>query len=80
MVIIMQHGNQDIKWVLIDFGSYVEFLLLDVFQKLYLNLNDVKVFRGSPIGLSGKQVQVMGHVTLELTCEEGAYTKDIEVS
>lgn len=30
-------------------------------------------------GLSSKQVQVIGHVTLETTCVEGADAKEIDI-
>lgn len=51
MVIIVQHGKWNIKWVLIDLRSYANVLFWDTFQKLHLIPNDVKVFRVSLIEL-----------------------------
>lgn len=60
--------------------SFLDVMLRDAFQKLHLDPSEVKVFKGSFIGLSGKRVQVWGHVTLESTCVEGEDAKMIEVS
>lgn len=78
MVITVRHGNWDIKWVLIDPRSSVDDLFWVAFQKLHLNYSEVKVFRGSLVGLSGKKVQVRAHKNLEITCDEGENTKEIE--
>lgn len=59
---------------------FPDILLWDAFQKLQLNPNNVKMFIGSLIGLSGKQVQVRGHVTLETTYGDGVDAKAIWVS
>lgn len=40
----------------------------------------VKVFRGLLIGLSSKQVQVRGHVTLEIRYGDGEDSEAIEVN
>lgn len=76
----MQHGNCDIKRVLIDYGSSIDILFWDVFQKLHLNPNDVKVSSGSLRGFSSEHVQVNGHVTLETTCVKGVNSKVIDVN
>lgn len=64
MLIAVQYGNYDIKQVFIDLGSSTNILLWDVFQKLYLEPNNIKVFQGYLIGFSDEQVQVRDHVTL----------------
>lgn len=65
---------------MIDTGSTNDVLFWDAFQKLKIYPNDFRVFNGPLIGLSGKHVQVRGHVTLKTTCGEGANTKVIDVS
>lgn len=45
-----------------------------------MNLGDINTFSGSLIKLSYKHVQIMGHVTLEITYREEANVKVIDVS
>lgn len=52
----------------------------DTFQKLQLDPNNVKSFIDSLIGLSRKNVQVMGHVALETTCGKGEDANVIDFS
>lgn len=39
--------------------------LWDTCENLYLDLDDIKVFRDSLVGISYEHVQVKGHITLE---------------
>lgn len=79
MFIIVQHNNWNVKRVLVDPGRSANVLVWDAFQKLYLNPNEVNVFKGLLIGYSRKHVLVRGHVTLLTTCGEGVDAKAIEV-
>lgn len=79
LVITVQHENGDIKHILIDPGSSANVQFWDAFQKLQLDPNDIKIFSGSLMGLSGKHIQIVVHITLKTTCGEGADGKEIDV-
>lgn len=80
MVIIMQYDNWDIKWVLIDLGSLAVILLYSTLQALKLDHVSIQALWGSLVGLSSKQMQVRGHITLETTSSVGENSKAIEVN
>ncbi|KAI5385393.1 hypothetical protein KIW84_072115 [Lathyrus oleraceus] len=67
------------KRVLVDHGSSVDVLFWDAFQNLQLDPNNIQMFSGSLTGILGEQVQVIDHITPEMTCDESAYANAIDV-
>lgn len=51
----------------------------DAFERLRLDLNDLKHFQGSLVGFSGKEVYIKGYVTLKITFGAKENAKKIKV-
>lgn len=65
---------------MIDLGNSGDVLFFDAFQKLKLDLNDMKMLCGSLTGLSGENVQIMGDITLETTYGKREDAKAIDTN
>lgn len=55
----------EIKRVLVNQGRYADILYSNAFERLHLDLDDLKVFQGSLVEFSGKHVQLKGYITPE---------------
>lgn len=53
MIIIVRFNDWEIRRVLVDQGSFVDILYLDVFERLHHYLDDLKAFKGSLVGFFG---------------------------
>lgn len=80
LIITGKHGSWDTKRVMIDLDNSGDVLLWNAFQKIQINSNDIKMLSISLTRLSGEQVKIIGHITLETTCGKGANANDIDVN
>lgn len=80
MVIIVWCDELEIKRVLVDQGSYVDILYWDAFEKLLLNLEDLRPFKGSLVGYYEEQVKVKGCIMLKTTFGERDQAREFKVS
>ena len=67
MVIKVQIRDWKVKRVLIDPGSSADILYWAAFQGMGIDLPELLPFKGSLVGFSGEQVQVLGHLMLPTT-------------
>lgn len=67
------------KRVLIDTGSSADILYYDAFEKLGLDPEQLRPFKGTLADFTGEQVHVRGHITLKTTFGTKETAKTIEV-
>lgn len=54
----------------VDQGSSINILYWEAFERLRLDLKDLKPFKVSLVGFSGEQIQVKGYIMLKITFRE----------
>lgn len=79
MVITVTYDEWEIIRGLVDQGSFMYILYWGAFERLHLDPDDVKPFKSSVVGFSGKRVQVKGYITLKTTFEVQEKAKEIMV-
>lgn len=79
MVITMRCDEWKIKRVLVDQGSFAYILYWDAFERLRLDQDYLKAFKGSLVGFPEKHVQVKVYTTLKITFRDGDQPKQIRV-
>lgn len=67
MVITLQIFKWDVKRVLIDLGSSAEILYYETIERMGLDYEQLKPFKGTLAGFTGEQVYVCGYITLKTT-------------
>ena len=77
MVIKVQIRDWSIKRVLIDPGSSADVLYWDAFRGMELDTTELLPFKGTLVGFSGEQVQVLGHLALPTTFRNSNNTKTV---
>lgn len=70
MVITIRCDEWEIKRVLIYQGSSANILYWDAFERTRRYPDDLKPFKGSPVGFFREKVQVKGYITLNTTFRE----------
>lgn len=70
MVIDVKWEEWEIKRVLLDQGSSTNIPYWDAFERLCLDLEDLKHLKGSMVGFLGEHVQANGYLTLRITFGE----------
>lgn len=70
MVIIVKCEEWDIKRVRVDQGSSTNILYSVAFERLHLDHEDLKPFKGSLVIFSREQVHVKGFLSLRITFGE----------
>lgn len=67
MVMAVKCEECDIKRILVDQGTSSDILYWDAFERLCLDLEDLKPFKGSLVIFLGEKVQVKGYLTPLIT-------------
>lgn len=79
MVIKVQIHDWNVKKVLIDPGISVDILYWDAFKGINMDTSELLPFKGTLVGFSGEQVQVLEHLPLMTIFGSGSNAKGIRV-
>lgn len=79
MIIKVQIHDWSVKRVLIDLGSSTDILYWDAFKGMNMDTSELLPFKGTIIGFSGEQVQVLGHLPIIVIFGSGSNAKGIRV-
>lgn len=77
MVSIDRCNDWEIIRVLVDHGSTMHILLWDAFERLHIDPDDLKAFKGSLGWIFRAQVEVKGNLTLMTTFRVREQTKEV---
>ena len=66
LVVTLRIGGYDVRWVLVDQGSAVEILYLDLYKGLNLKSEDLMAYESPLISFEGKTVIPKGQIRLPI--------------
>lgn len=80
LVITMDIMGTDIEWVLVDTGNSVNVLYLQVFRKLKLGSDNLRLIKSPLSGLTGDMIEVEGIVELEVKLKIASICNNYEIN